>query len=164
MLRCLAGLVVAALALSLLAGCGGSSHKSTSSAPAGARPTAARLDYQSRTVAALSPVTQADLALGRGNVTDLAAWDRLIGAEQSARAKVQALGPPSDVAQLHHQLLSLLSRATTDAAKSRAAIGKRDVPALRAAIAGYSSDGQRFTVLSRQFGSRGYTKVAAALG
>ncbi len=150
--------VVAALALSGLAACGSSSSSSstsTSSGSAGQTSTTLTKDeYQTKVLAAIQPALKAPT----GNLS-FSQWRQLASIDQQAHDRISALNPPTEVADLHQQLVKLFGARASDAATVVRDLNNNNYSGVQSAVADYHTQSRAVVALGQQFGSRGYTQL-----
>jgi hypothetical protein len=164
---------VAVLGLALMAGCGGSSSKksaNTSSQPTSASTTAttssagapvSKAEYEAKLVAALRPAQSAGSLAGRITSTSSAAsdakvFDQVGGIYQKAYADIKPIVPPTEIADLHTQVVAALQNLAQDSNKARDALRGKDKSAYTAALSDFKSQGQKLQTLGKQLTARGY--------
>ncbi len=151
--------ILAALTLYGLAACGSSSSSSTStstsSGTAGQTSTTLSKDeYQTHVVAALQPALKSPSgALNAGQ------WGQTASADQQAHDQISQLNPPTEVADLHQQLVKLLGAMASDADKIRSDLNNNNQSGAQSTLGDYHTQSRGIIALGQQFGSRGYTQL-----
>jgi len=167
-------LLVALLGLALLGGCGDSKKKSTSTssspstAPAQSSTPAStpggpvsKAEYESRLVTALRPAQSAGTLASRITKTsstdsDARVFDQVAGIYQRAYDQIKDIKPPTEVADLHGQVVAALGSLAKDANKARDALRNKDKGAYQTALGDFKAQGQKLQSLGSQLTARGY--------
>jgi hypothetical protein len=166
-LRLAAVLAVGAIAI---AACGGSSNNSSAysntsanSGNSGASSTSgnsgsgaplSKSDYASKVLAAIQPVGTAQDAQ-KAAPTNPDAWAKISTTASQAHDTIAGLTPPSDVSNLHQQLVATYAAFSTDAGAVATALKSGDTSAVQSAKANYAKDGQELVTLAAQFKAAG---------
>jgi hypothetical protein len=166
--RRLAPLAVAVALLALVAaGCGGSSKKSsspsTSPSPAtsttqDSNPPLTKAEYEARLGPLLNNQVVPSLraALANGGAADPTRLTQAINSLKTAHDQMAAVNPPTEIADLHQQAVTVLGAMVSDATKLRDAEVAHDTSAEQSAANALKADAQQIQNVGNQLTQRGY--------
>src|SRR5947209_4419639 len=166
--RRLAPLAVAVALMALVAaGCGGSSKSTTSSAASSPSPATSttqsnppltKAEYEARLGPLLNDQVVPSLraALANGGAADPTKLTQAISSLQTAHDQMAAVNPPTEIADLHHQAVTVLGAMVSDATKLRDAEVAHDTSAEQAAANALKADAQQIQNVGNQLTQRGY--------
>jgi hypothetical protein len=160
-------LLAVALGAVALAGCGGGAKQAmhtsaTTSVPTATGPTASKSSYQTTAVGVLRPMLQAINAALQAP-RQASSWQQLQRQAERAYVTIGKVRPPSDIADLHGQLVKALGNVSSTAGDLFNALSSNNLQAARPLGSRLVSEGQQITSLGNQLKQRGYTQVGAIL-
>jgi hypothetical protein len=161
--------LVLVLSLALVAGCDSGSKNSATTGmqattPAASGPGGAPLSkaqYETKLVGALRPAQTAGSLANRITSTssadsDARVFDQVAGIYQRAYDDIKPIVPPTQVADLHAQVVAALGALAQDATRARDALRSRSKATYRAALRDFKAQGQKLQSLGQQLTARGY--------
>jgi len=168
--RRLAPLAVAVALLALVAaGCGGSSKTTTSSSSPSTSPSPAtstnqsnppltKAEYEARLGPLLNNQVVPSLraALANGGAADPTRLTQAISSLKTAHDQMAAVNPPTEIADLHQQAVTVLGAMVSDATKLRDAEVAHDTAAEQSAANALKADAQQIQNVGNQLTQRGY--------